>query len=113
AGLEEAVAIERVGARHAVVALHEGRALDEDLARLARRRRPARFGIDDADLHAGERAAEGFAPYRRRIVVARARDAGRRLAHAVHADGDVIRPHEPIGERVVRALGELDAPRFP
>ena len=46
--------------------------------------------------------------HRLRIVEARARDAGRGLAHAVHADGEVVGAHQARRQRVVGALLQVE-----
>src|SRR5581483_5345420 len=109
AGAEEALGRERLRARHAEVALHERRAAHEDLARLARPEHASALGIDNAHLHAGERAAERARAHGLRIVAARARYAGGGLAHAVHPDRAMPGPHQPRCQRVVASLREREA----
>ena len=74
-----------------VVALHQGRALHQDLAGLAR---AARAGASRdrrcAISMPGERPAEGAGADRLGVVEARGGDAGGGLRHAVDADGLVV-----------------------
>ena len=60
AGVEEAVGVEAVLGRLAEVALHQRRALDGQLAGLARAERAAGVGVDDPQLVAGEQPAHAL-----------------------------------------------------
>ena len=99
---------QRRGARHPVVALHQRRALDQDLAGLAGRR-PARRVSGSTMRTSMPASGRPNVPVRtgsgssKRAAV----DAGRGLRHAVHADGAMIGAHQLGGERVIRAFVEM------